>query len=220
MDATQQGTTTDNSDLALARLSAANQWIPVSERLPETGVAVIGWFPGASYSFECSHDGGGWCDHGTGLHLYDNERPTHWMPFPQGPLCRHVAGAAGANDMRIDPDTCTDPVLLSAEVKRLRRIIDAAHPYPTDSPPETDESGGDSGSSAGKSDQTAIPPAWHQRPYYVDPPSGHRYGFPQLYDPQADGDMTEWMIRNGYPERLARQGLPCTFTACTEDGEK
>jgi len=65
-----------------------------------------------------------------------------------------------------------------------------------------------------------VPPEWTSRPYYVDPPSGHRYGFPRLYDPAADGDMTAWMIRHGYPERLARQDLPCTFTACTEDGGK
>ena len=67
--------------------------------------------------------------------------------------------------------------------------------------------------------ECTVPPEWTSRPYWVDPPSGHRYGFPRLYDPQADGDMTEWMIANGYPERLARQGLACTFTAATEDGE-
>jgi hypothetical protein len=61
--------------------------------------------------------------------------------------------------------------------------------------------------------EPAIPPEWLQKPYYVDPPSGWRYGFPKLYDPLADGNMTEWMIANGYPEKLARQGLPCTFTA-------
>jgi calcineurin-like phosphoesterase family protein len=64
------------------------------------------------------------------------------------------------------------------------------------------------------------PPAqtleWMQKPYYVDPPSGWRYGFPQLYDPSQDGPMTEWMIKRGYPESLARQGLPCTFTATEE----
>jgi hypothetical protein len=108
-----------------------------------------------------------------------------------------------------------------------RAILDADRPQPdrpeaiqTDSTPGTVESGGDSGSSAGKSDQTAIPPAWLSRPYYVDPPSGWMYGFPRLYDPQADGDMTAWLIAKGYPERLARQGLPCTFTACTETGGK
>jgi hypothetical protein len=68
--------------------------------------------------------------------------------------------------------------------------------------------------------EPAIPPAWLSRPYWVDPAGGHRYGFPRLYDPAKDGDMTAWLIANGYPERLAMQELACTFTACTEDGEK
>jgi hypothetical protein len=65
-----------------------------------------------------------------------------------------------------------------------------------------------------------VPPQWTSRPYYVDPPGGWRYGFPKLYDPAKDGDMVEWMIANGYPETLARQGLACTFRAQTEGGEK
>jgi len=60
----------------------------------------------------------------------------------------------------------------------------------------------------------AVPPAWFKKPYYVDPPEGWRYGFPKVYDPAKDGDMTEWMISQGYPKKLAMQGLPCTFTAC------
>jgi hypothetical protein len=61
-----------------------------------------------------------------------------------------------------------------------------------------------------------IPPKWLQRPYWVDPPRGWRYGFPKLYDPQKDGPMLEWMIANGYPEQLARKGLPCTFTSAEQ----
>jgi hypothetical protein len=68
--------------------------------------------------------------------------------------------------------------------------------------------------------EPAIPPAWLSRPYWVDPAGGHRYGFPRLYDPATDGDMTEWLIRQGYPEHLARQELACTFTACTDSGGK
>jgi hypothetical protein len=66
----------------------------------------------------------------------------------------------------------------------------------------------------------AIPPAWLSRPYWVDPAGGHRYGFPRLYDPATDGDMTAWLIASGYPEHLARQELACTFTACAEDVKK
>jgi hypothetical protein len=65
-----------------------------------------------------------------------------------------------------------------------------------------------------------VPPQCTSRPYWVDPPSGWRYGFPRLYDPAKDGDMTQWMIANGYPKRLADQGLACTFTEWTEDVEK
>ena len=112
--------------------------------------------------------------------------------------------------MGIDPDTCNDPVILAAEVRRLQAVI-ASGDYPAadnaairdNAPPKC-----------------TVPSEWTSRPYWVDPPSGHRYGFPKLYDPAADGDMTAWMIANGYPERLANQGLPCTFTASTEDGEK
>jgi len=71
--------------------------------------------------------------------------------------------------------------------------------------------------------ECTVLPEWTSRPYYVDPPSGWRYGFPQLYDPQADGDLTKWMIANGYPEHLARQGLACTFSEyrlCTDNGGK
>jgi hypothetical protein len=66
--------------------------------------------------------------------------------------------------------------------------------------------------------ECSVPPEWTSRPYWVDPPGGWRYGFPRLYDPAADGDMTAWMIANGYPEHLARQDLPCTFTAQEADG--
>jgi hypothetical protein len=66
-------------------------------------------------------------------------------------------------------------------------------------------------------DECSVPPQWTSKPYWVDPPSGWRYGFPRLYDPAKDGDMVEWMIANGYPETLARQGLACTFTEWKED---
>lgn len=60
-------------------------------------------------------------------------------------------------------------------------------------------------------------PDWMGKPYWVDPPSGWRYGFPKLYDPAKDGPMREWMVANGYPKALADKGLNCTFTAATEE---
>ena len=34
---------------------------------------------------------------------------------------------------------------------------------------------------------------------WVDPPEGWRYGFPAIYDPDADGQLSEWIVRKGYP---------------------
>ena len=35
---------------------------------------------------------------------------------------------------------------------------------------------------------------------WVDPPMGWKFGFPLIYDPDKDGDITEWMIKCGYPK--------------------
>lgn len=158
--------------------------------------------------------------------------------------------------MRIDPDHCTDPVLLAAEVRRLRAVIAAGGDCPeADKAADRDNSDKCDAtppanafeardldhdwreylrrrpavaffSGVGFShptpnthptpDECSVPPEWTSRPYWVDPPSGHRYGFPRLYDPATDGDMRAWMIANGYPKKLAKLGLPCTFTAQTE----
>ena len=34
---------------------------------------------------------------------------------------------------------------------------------------------------------------------WIDPPEGWRYGFPAIYDPDTDGQMSEWIVRKGYP---------------------
>jgi len=34
---------------------------------------------------------------------------------------------------------------------------------------------------------------------WVDVPSGWRYGFPKLFDPGSDGDLSEWIRNQGYP---------------------
>ena len=101
----------------------------------------------------------------------------------------------------------------SSQAATLRGLLERL----SSSPPISDA--GKSGETANEP-EPAIPPAWLARPYWVDPAGGHRYGFPKLYDPAKDGDMTAWLIANGYPERLAMQELACTFTACTEDGGK
>jgi len=34
---------------------------------------------------------------------------------------------------------------------------------------------------------------------WVDPPEGWKYGFPAIYDPEKDGQMSDWIVRKGYP---------------------
>jgi len=34
---------------------------------------------------------------------------------------------------------------------------------------------------------------------WVDPPEGWKYGFPAIYDAETDGQMSEWIVRKGYP---------------------
>jgi hypothetical protein len=98
---------------------------------------------------------------------------------------------------------------LQAENARLRGLLErlADKPPSTPAPQSTPA-------------ECRLPSEWTSRPHWVDPSRGWMYGFPRLYDPAKDGDMTEWLIRNGYPEKLARQGLACTFSEWTEDGEK
>jgi len=68
----------------------------------------------------------------------------------------------------------------------------------------------------GEEDEVPQPspkPDWMSKPYWVDPPSGWKYGFPRLYHPDTDGPMKAWLVKNGYPKALADQSLSCTFTA-------
>ena len=37
---------------------------------------------------------------------------------------------------------------------------------------------------------------------WVDPPSGHKYGFPKLWNPNKNPDMWDWIVKEGYPQRL------------------
>jgi len=34
---------------------------------------------------------------------------------------------------------------------------------------------------------------------WVDPPEGWKYGFPAIYDPDKDGQLSDWVVRKGYP---------------------
>ena len=36
---------------------------------------------------------------------------------------------------------------------------------------------------------------------WVDPPEGWRHGFPKIFDPDKDGDLYDWLIREGYTEQ-------------------
>lgn len=65
------------------------KWIPVTERLPETGVDVLVKFPQnmAVASIDIGewvvNSGDGWC---TDINLAGGEKnPTYWMPLPQPP---------------------------------------------------------------------------------------------------------------------------------------
>lgn len=65
------------------------RWIPVTDRLPETGVDVLVMFPQnmAVASRDMGewvvNSGDGWC---TDVNLSDDEKePTHWMPLPEPP---------------------------------------------------------------------------------------------------------------------------------------
>lgn len=35
---------------------------------------------------------------------------------------------------------------------------------------------------------------------WVDPPSGWRWGFPKLWDPQISPDIAQWFVEQGLPQ--------------------
>ena len=35
---------------------------------------------------------------------------------------------------------------------------------------------------------------------WVDPPEGYKYGFPKMHDEAKDGDIYDWLVREGYPQ--------------------
>jgi hypothetical protein len=42
---------------------------------------------------------------------------------------------------------------------------------------------------------------------WIDPPSGWRYGFPKIWDPQQEPDIKTWLIESGYPADQVNAGL-------------
>ncbi|NBP04269.1 MAG: hypothetical protein EBU90_30100 [Proteobacteria bacterium] len=35
---------------------------------------------------------------------------------------------------------------------------------------------------------------------WIDPPSGWRYGFPKIYDPDCGMPVMDWLVSEGYPQ--------------------
>ncbi len=55
---------------------------------------------------------------------------------------------------------------------------------------------------------------------WVDPPSGWRFGFPKVWSREKDGEMREWMIREGYPRQMMDEHGDLFYTRmweCNDD---
>ena len=63
----------------ITRLQSLTQWIPVSERLPENDVPVLGCFAGKPAVDTCVVFEGEWWQVGHKINV------THWMPLPLPP---------------------------------------------------------------------------------------------------------------------------------------
>lgn len=64
-------------------VASAQQWIPVSERLPENDTTVLVYRPTMIIKYMQAYYFNGFCD---GMYdLRGNEVITHWMPLPQPP---------------------------------------------------------------------------------------------------------------------------------------
>ena len=70
----------------IAELREKQQWIPVTERMPERDIQVIGWYkdnPFSQYRPEVvAWNGNGWVF--VYAHRYVTN-VTHWMPLPEAP---------------------------------------------------------------------------------------------------------------------------------------
>lgn len=41
----------------------------------------------------------------------------------------------------------------------------------------------------------------------IDPPSGWQYGFPRPYDKSSEETIEQWLVSEGYPQKLIDQGM-------------
>lgn len=54
----------------------------------------------------------------------------------------------------------------------------------------------------------------------VDPPSGWKYGFPKPYPNKYEGNLREWLVKNGYPQSeidYFKEHFPVRFWEEDED---
>jgi hypothetical protein len=40
---------------------------------------------------------------------------------------------------------------------------------------------------------------------WVDPPEGWKHGFPAIFDPDTDGQLSEWIVKKGYPVSVIQE---------------
>jgi len=52
-----------------------------------------------------------------------------------------------------------------------------------------------------KSDNLSI----KSKKIWIDPPEGWKFGFPAIYDPNTDGQMSEWIVNKGYPIEVIKE---------------
>ena len=53
---------------------------------------------------------------------------------------------------------------------------------------------------------------------WVDPAEGWKYGFPKIYDSEKDAPMRDWILKQGYPEKMLEFPIRC-WKVVAEDEE-